>query len=72
MEPFLLTSDELERLTGYAAAGWQAKWLRQHRWVFEINARGEPVVSRTYADSRLGGNTAAAPRGKTRVNLENV
>jgi hypothetical protein len=56
-----LTPDELETLTGYTWPAKQRQWLTRHGWLFEIASNGRPVVTRSYAESRLG----ALPATKT-------
>lgn len=50
-----LTPEELEELTAYTRHSAQARWLRDHGWLFELSASGRPVVSRSYAESKMGG-----------------
>ena len=56
-----LTPSELEDITGYQAPARQVRELRRRGWVFEINAAGRPIVSRAYAERRLGGTPDTAP-----------
>lgn len=67
-----LDHEELVKLTGYNLVGWQVKWLKDNRYIFELNAKEEPVVSRSYVEFRLGGTNAAPERKRTEVNLEGV
>ena len=48
-----MTPAELSTLTGYALNAWQRRWLNARGWKFEQAANGRPVVSRSYAESRL-------------------
>jgi hypothetical protein len=52
--PLLLTSTELQEITGYRLAKPQVAWLRMKGWRFEINAIGRPIVARRYAEKMLG------------------
>lgn len=54
-----LTAAELVTLTGYQRHADQRRWLTERAWVFETAANGRPVVTRSYAESRLG-----APAGQ--------
>jgi hypothetical protein len=56
--PLLLTPDELEQITGRKLPKKQVEWLLAKHWQFEVNARGAPVVARTYAEARLSGISA--------------
>lgn len=51
----LLNPEELQDITGYVRHSAQARWLREHGWMFELAASGRPVVSRSYAELKLGG-----------------
>jgi hypothetical protein len=53
-DPFFLTGDELETLTGFKSAGRQVNWLRDKGWRFEVNGNRRPVVARKYAENALG------------------
>ena len=55
-----LTDEELAQLTGRERSDCQRRWLTQNGWKFAVNLNGRPVVSRAYAEFRLGGMTAAA------------
>jgi len=57
-----LTADELKTLTGMQRPSAQVRWLRAHRWPFEVNALGDPVVLRSVAVARLGGSTQNEPK----------
>ena len=67
-----LTPQEIQQLTGYESPRYQKRWLISRGWVIALDARGRPIVSRKYAESRLGVDGAEAPRAKARVNLEAV
>ena len=56
--PLLLTPGELEQITGRVKPTKQVEWLLKKHWQFEVNARGAPVVARTYAEARLSGISA--------------
>lgn len=64
--PLLLSPDELEQITGHKRQKKQTEWLLTKHWQFEINARGAPVVARTYAEARLSGISAAPQAMRTR------
>lgn len=48
-----LTPDELVTLTGYVRPSAQLRYLREHRWRFEVNASGHPRVARAYFERRM-------------------
>lgn len=53
-----LSDDELLDLTGYRRHADQRRWLSDRGWKFEVSAiTGKPVVSKSYAESRLSGAT---------------
>lgn len=56
-----LTPEELETLTGYEKPKKQTEWLRNHSWNYVENAKGIPVVSRTYCRQKLSDSVPAAP-----------
>ncbi|MCO5096450.1 MAG: DUF4224 domain-containing protein [Rhodocyclaceae bacterium] len=62
MAPLFLTPDELAELTGYARPFDQRRWLEVEGWVFAQNAARRPIVSRAYAETRLGGATVTDAR----------
>jgi hypothetical protein len=49
-----LTTAEIVTLTGYQRHADQRRWLTERAWIFETAATGRPVVTRSYAESRLG------------------
>lgn len=53
-DAMFLTAAELCELTGYKRHADQRKWLTTRAWLFEVAATGKPVVSRNYAEIRLG------------------
>ena len=55
-----LTPDELVELTGYKRPSAQARWLRDRRWRFELNAAGQPRVARAYLERRMVAKEAGA------------
>lgn len=65
-----LSQHELEQLTGYAYAKRQIVWLKGHGWVFIVNTRGRPIVSRAHAEEKLG--SLSKVRSRTQPNLEHV
>lgn len=54
-EAELLTSEELEMLTGRKTSAGQRRWLECEGWVFVRNASGRPIVGRWYARLKLAG-----------------
>ena len=50
-----LTPGEIKELTGYKLGAKQAKWLREHRWAYEVGADGRPKVLRAHLMQRMGG-----------------
>lgn len=64
--PLLLTIEEVQQITGLKLRGRQIEWLRTRHWQFEVNARGVPIIARSYAESRLGGATASPQSTRTR------
>lgn len=64
--PLLLTIDEVQQITGLKLRGRQIEWLRTRHWQFEVNARGVPIIARSYAESRLSGVAASPQSTRTR------
>lgn len=64
--PLLLTPDELEQITGRKLRKQQIKWLADKHWQFEINARGAPIIARSYAEARLSGINATPQTTRAR------
>lgn len=56
-----LTAAELHEITGYKTVARQIRELQSRGWVFEINAAGRIIVSRAYAEQRLGARPADTP-----------
>lgn len=56
-----LTAEEIRTLTGYKRAADQCSWLEKRGWTFERSAAGAPVVSRSHAEMKLGGDSKATP-----------
>ena len=56
-----LTESELFSVTGRQQPSAQVRWLRVNGWVFEVAGTGRPLVSRSYAEKRLGGSATDAP-----------
>lgn len=54
-----LDTQEIALLTGYKTHTDQIRWLRDRGFVFLVNARNAPVVSRTYCRQRLSGKAAS-------------
>ncbi|MDT4839752.1 hypothetical protein FQZ97_735490 [compost metagenome] len=62
----ILSGDELAALIGVRSALKQIEWLNSHRWKYELNAAGKPVVGRIYTRQRFGGRepTTTPPAAK--------
>lgn len=56
-----LTSDEIRTLTGYKRGADQCTWLEKHGYTFNKNALGLPIVSRSHAEMKLGGDSKSIP-----------
>ena len=67
--PLLLVIDEVQQITGFKLRSKQIDWLRNRHWQFEVNARGVPIIARSYAESRLSG-VIASPQ-PTRIRRPN-
>lgn len=57
-----LSPAELQDLTGYKRPAGQREWLIERRWLFEVDGKGRPKVSRSYAESKLGGQPEPSKR----------
>ena len=49
-----LTEQELVTLTGYILPACQIKWLKRKGNVFEVNKKGDPVVTRRAVEIKQG------------------
>lgn len=49
-----LTRDDIESLTGRKRLKSQTAWLIEHRYPFDINSAGLPVVLRSVVERKLG------------------
>jgi hypothetical protein len=49
-----VTKEEIQELTGYQRFADQRKWLTNRAWLFETSRTGRPIVSRAYANQKLG------------------
>ncbi|MFJ3259874.1 DUF4224 domain-containing protein [Pseudomonas sp. NPDC086581] len=70
-----LTEAELKALVGRELKGLQIKWLKDHHWIYEINAAGRPVVGRIYARMKLAGvkpTSSAAVQEPWQLDLSKV
>lgn len=65
----LLKPGEVEEITGYAYPAYQIRWLRQNRWAFEVGGDGRPKVLRSYAESRMSGQSQDKPKQKPELKL---
>lgn len=59
-----LTDDELRELTGYVSAAGFIRWLDARGWRYERNRAGKVIVSRSHAETMMGGATPKAPQPK--------
>ncbi|NNE36312.1 MAG: DUF4224 domain-containing protein [Rhodothermales bacterium] len=50
-----LTRDDIISLTGRKRLKSQTAWLIEHRYPFDINSAGLPVVLRSVVERKLGG-----------------
>lgn len=55
-----LTSQEVQRLTGYVRSSAQIRWLRRNGWRFTVNALGAPVVALAEFNRHMVGGKAPA------------
>lgn len=62
-----LTPDQLHELTGYVRPSAQARWLRDHRYPYEVAADGRPRVLREHVVRRLGGEEVVEPEPRLRL-----
>lgn len=69
--PLLLTPDEVQQITGRKLRRQQVEWLKGNHWQFEVNARGMPIIARSYAEAHLSGSTCTSqPARPRRPNFE--
>ena len=50
-----LPQEKLAEITGRKTTPTQMAWLREHRWLFELDSNGGLVVGSLYAHLRLAG-----------------
>ncbi|MDF3822904.1 DUF4224 domain-containing protein [Leptospira sp. 96542] len=55
-----LSPEQIARITGRDQVTRQMAWLDEHRWAYELDARGRIIVGTLYAHLRLAG---LAPTG---------
>jgi hypothetical protein len=48
-----LTSQEVQRLTGYVRSSAQIRWLRKNGWRFTVNGLKEPIVAVAESERKL-------------------
>jgi hypothetical protein len=48
-----LTSQEVQRLTGYVRPSAQIRWLRKNGWRFTVNGLKEPIVAAAESERKL-------------------
>lgn len=65
-----LTADQVRELTGCARVAQQIEWLRARAYAFDLDAKGRPVLLRSYVEARLGG-TISSPSGP-KLRLKNA
>lgn len=53
MSALFLAKDEMRELTGYIRHSMQIAWLRNNRYVFEVNKEGVPKVLRSHLIAKL-------------------
>ena len=58
----LLSVQERHELTGYARAGQQAQWMREHGIPHRLDGK-RVIVSRVHVQSWLSGRTMASSTG---------
>lgn len=54
MSAIYLTTEEVIEATGLKYPARQIDWLRKNGWVFHVDARGRPKITREYAMTRGG------------------
>ena len=57
-----LSRDDIKILTGYSYPKKQIGWLREHRYEFEVDRKGRPIVLLAHIESRLNGITKKSKR----------
>jgi hypothetical protein len=55
-----LSSQHVNRLTGYVRPSAQVCWLHRNGYRFTVNGLGEPVVAVSEANRKLVGGTVSA------------
>ena len=50
-----LTDTDIAELTGLVRKSAQIRWLREHRYLHEIDAHGRPKVLLYHVQAKLGG-----------------
>ena len=54
MKSMCLDQSEIFEITGYNLPKYQRQWFDSNRWCYVRNRAGHPVVSREYAQQKLG------------------
>lgn len=49
-----LTAEQVQELTGYKVGHYQAQWLKEHGYPYELTISGKPRVLRAFVEKRLG------------------
>jgi hypothetical protein len=57
-----LTEEEVRELTGLVRPAAQVRWLKEHSYPFEVNAKGHPKVLKSVVEKRLGGKLSSEPQ----------
>ena len=57
-----LSKEELADLTGLVRKSAQIRWLRDHGYLCEVDARGRPRVLMSHVMRKLGGDVQSEPR----------
>jgi len=55
----ILNDQERRAITGTAIKRLQVRWFASHSWPFEVDHFGAPVVLRSFAMKKLGGEVPA-------------
>ena len=69
MNTLLLTTSDLQTLTGSKRAKSIIHWLVEHNWAFEVAKNSQPRVSRSFFDARMNGFQLTALRSTPRVDF---
>jgi Domain of unknown function (DUF4224) len=68
---FFLAPEDIERLTGRKRYSAQIRWLSTHRYKFDVNGLGMPVVATAEVNRKLvGGSSKTRTTPKTEPNWD--